>query len=156
MVYVELRNVNNYRSDEQYSFSFAHCIRSESQHDIGQGGSDAQKRTANGFTHRPTSVIGAGARRLGSAVGPGGGSRTGRVGGRESGRNNRGSGGEGNGGSAFFNLVINTSNEWSQVGALNVSGEIEQFNPRDRAREVLGRGKVRALSINNDGVPKGV
>lgn len=53
----------------------------------------------------------------------------------------------------MFNLIVNTSNERSQVSALHVPGEVEQFDPRDKGREVLGRGKVCALSVNNDGVP---
>ena len=71
----------------------------------------------------------------------------------ESGRNNRGSGGDGSGGSAFFNRVIDPSNEWSQVGVLHVVRKDEFFNPRNRAREVLRRGEIIALCIDDDGVP---
>lgn len=75
------------------------------------------------------------------------------MGGREGGRNDRGSGRDGSGGSAFFHLVINPSDERSQVGILHVVGEDEWYNPWGRARETLRRGKVTALCIDDDCVP---
>ena len=75
------------------------------------------------------------------------------MGSRESGSDNRRSGGDGNGSSAFFNLVIDSSDERSQVGVLHVVGEDKQRNPRGGAREVIRRGEVIALSIDYDGVP---
>ena len=137
------------------SIAAAHYTRRrESQHDITQDNGNAQERAANEFTHRAAGVVaGAGAAGLGSAAGSRGIARAGGVGGWEGGSNNRRSGGDGNGGSPRFNLVINTGNERSQVGALHVVGEVEQFNPRNRTREVLRRGEVRTLSINDDCVP---
>jgi len=78
------------------------------------------------------------------------------MGGREGRRNDRGSGGDGNGGSAFFDLVIGSSDERSQVGVLDVVGEDEWNNTRGRAREALRRGEVAALCIDDDGVPTSV
>lgn len=162
MVYVGSRNVNNYRGSAAIivliSIAAAHCTRRpELQHDIAQDGGEAQETATNDFTHRAAGVVvGAGARGLGSTAGPRGSSRAGRAGGREGGRNNRRGGREGNGGSAFFNLVINTGNERSQVGALDVSRKVEELDPWDGARKVLGRGEVCALSVNNDGVPASV
>jgi len=159
MVYVGSRNVKNHRCDATIlmlvSTAAAHCTgRLESQHDIAQDDSKAQERTTNDLTHRAAGVVvGAGISGFGSTTGPRGDSRVGRAGGREGGSNNRRGGGERNGGSSFFNLEVNTSNERSQLGALHVFGEVEQLNPRDRAREVLRRGEVRTLGINNNGVP---
>jgi len=133
----------------------ARCIRgSKSQHDIAQDNSEAQERAANDSTHRTTGVvIGAGVSRPGSTAGTGGGSRAGGLGSWESRRNDRGSCGNGNGGSPFFNLVIDPGNKRPQVGILYVVREDELFDPRNRAREVLGRGEVIALGIDYDGVP---
>jgi len=75
------------------------------------------------------------------------------MGGREGGRNNRGSSGDGNGGSTFFGLVIDPSDERPQVCVLHIIGENELDNPRNRAREVRRGGEVLALSIDHDGVP---
>jgi len=75
------------------------------------------------------------------------------MGGGEGGRNNRGSGGDGSGGSAFFNLVIDPSDERTHVGILHVVGEDKLDNPRDRAREVPRSGEVIALIVDDDGVP---
>jgi len=152
------RNVKNYRGDATIlmlvSIAAAHCTRPELQHDIAQDDSEAQERATNNPAHRAAGVVvGAGISGFGSTTGPRGDSRVGRAGGREGGSNNRRSGGERNGGSSFFDLEVNTSNKRSQLGALHVLGEVEQLNPRDRAGEVLRRGKVRALGINNDGVP---
>jgi len=128
--------------------------RSKLQHNVAQGSSEAQERTANDLTYRATGVVTAGgASGLGSAAGTGRGNRTGGMGGREGGRNDRGSGGDGNGGGAFFNLVIDSSDERSQVGVLHVVGKGEWDNPWGRAREVLRRGEVTALRIDDDGVP---
>jgi len=74
------------------------------------------------------------------------------VAGRKGGSNDGGSGRDGDGSSALFNLVIDPGDERSQVGVLHVVGEDKPGNPY-RTREVLGRSKVIALSIDDDGVP---
>jgi len=128
--------------------------RSKLQHNVTQGGREAQERATNDFTDRATGVVTvAGAGGFGSTAGAGRDYRTGGMGGREGGRNDRGSGGDGSGGSAFCNLVIDSSDKRSQVGVLHVVGEDEWGNPWGRAREVLGRGEVVALRIDDDGVP---
>ena len=130
--------------------------RSKLQHNVAEGSSEAQERAANDFTDRAAGVVTVGgAGGLGSAAGTGRGHRTGGMGGREGGRNDRGSSGDGNGGSAFFNLVIDSSDERSQVGVLHVVREDEWDNPWGRAREVLRRGEVTALRVDDDGVPTG-
>ena len=70
----------------------------------------------------------------------------------EGGGNSRGSDRDGNVGSAYFDSVIDSSDEWSQVGVLHVAGEVEWCNPRNRAREVLRRGEVITLCIDDDNV----
>ena len=128
------------------------CTRSGSQHDIGQYSSEAQEGAADCFAHRTAGVVvTASIGGPGSAARTGGGSRVGGL--REGRRNDRGSGGDGNGGTAFFNLVIDTSNERPQVGILYVVGKAELLDPLDRAREVLRRGEVLTLCVDDDGVP---
>ena len=78
------------------------------------------------------------------------------MGGWEGGRNDRGSGGDGSSGGAFFNLVINPSDERSQVGVLHVVGEDEWDNPWGRAREIIRRGKAGSLCVDDDCVPGSV
>jgi hypothetical protein len=130
---------------------------SKLQHDVAHENCETQERAANDFTHRTAGVvIVTGVGGLGSGAGAGGGSRAGGMVGREGGSNDRGSGGDGTGGSAFLDLVIDASDERPQVGALHVVGEVELDDPRGRAREVLRRGEVIALSINDDGVPANV
>ena len=134
------------------SVAVVRCTRmSESQHGITQDNSEAQERAGDDFAHRATSVASVG--RLGPAASTGGGSRAGGMGGRESGSNDRRCGGDGNGGNAFFNLVIDPSDEGTQLGAIHVAGEVKLDNPWSGAREVIRSGEVVALIIDHDGVP---
>ena len=70
----------------------------------------------------------------------------------EGGGNNRVSDGDGKAGSAFFGSEIDSSDEWSQVGVLHVAGKVEWYTHRRRAREVLRRGEVITLCVDDDNV----
>ena len=129
----------------------ARCTRSGSQHDIGQDNSEAQEGAAGGFAHRTAGAAGAGG--PGSTARAGGGSRAGGLSRWEGGRNDRGSGGDGNGGGAFFDLVIDPSNERPQVGILYVVGKAEQLDALDWTGEILRRGEVLTLCVDDDCVP---
>ena len=78
------------------------------------------------------------------------------MGGREGGRNDRGGGGDRSGGSAFFNLVIDSSDERSQAGVLHVVGEDEWDHSWGRAREIIRGGKAGPLCVDDDCVPTSV
>ena len=157
MAYTESRNVNDHNGDTgiliRASIAAARrAQKSQLQYDIAQKSNEAQNRAANDPTHRTAGVIGAGVSGVRSAVGTGG-SRAGGMGSRESGRNDRRGGRDRNGGSAFFNLVVDPCDKRSQVSVLYVVGEGERFDSWDRTREVLRRGEVIALGIDDDGVP---
>lgn len=158
MVYVGSRNVSNYKNDAIILVLVSitatrRTRRSELQHDIGQDDGQAQKGATDEFTHRAASAVtSASAGGIGSTASPRGSSRAG-ASGREGGSDDGGSGRDRSCGSPFFDLVINPGNERSQVSALHILGEVEQFDPRDRAREVLRRGEVASLTINDDGIP---
>ena len=128
--------------------------RSKLQHNVAQGGREAQERATNGFTDRAAGIVTVGgAGRFGSTASTGRDHGTGGMGGWERGRNDRGSGGDGNSGGSFFDLVIDSSDERSQVGVLHIVGEDEWDNSWGRAREVLRRGEAASLCIDDDGVP---
>ena len=50
-------------------------------------------------------------------------------------------------------MVIDPSNERPQVGILYVVREAKLLDPLDRTGEVLRRGEVSALCVDDDGVP---